>query len=415
MWRIEGMSGTDRNMAGLRAKFVIFDEGAFGNWICHGSRVQVALPGVRWIYAGVPNFMDSPFRQISSSKPVKGKEDEPWLGRGWSRHGGSTFVYNPLYWSEDARTDLIGSYQDVNDPLFITQVLGMWTEQMGASAFPPGCFSIHTKHYIARTLSPQDVAAQAWPKLLKGLRCEYQHYVMGFDWGYSPEPAVIIILGSDDQLNWYTVARLRFRDVLLPDQVRLIGAIGAVLKRRVRLLSSDHPPALQLIDDQLPWIPTTWSVPQGTTERQSVEHEPMLDERGKPIPVRNREFQSELVRDAMSFALLDAPYHFYLHLFEDHELIDEMTGTSAYRTTAGYMVYHSPNKTPGSKSDDDHNTDALRFGADAIYKLWDRGFQVEEPSVEGLGFVDTTEVVMPGQAVSYEDLQERLYGKDRWL
>ena len=42
--RIEGVSGTDVNMVGLRCKRIVGDEMAFGTDICHKSRVNTAMP-----------------------------------------------------------------------------------------------------------------------------------------------------------------------------------------------------------------------------------------------------------------------------------------------------------------------------------------------------------------------------------
>lgn len=410
-WRIEGMSGTDKNMAAVRAKWVLFDEGAFGNDICHGSRVQTALPGARWVYSGVPNFLRSPFRRIATEKL-----------RGWSHHGGSTYKFNPLYWSQQARQELIDSYEGITDPLYQTQVLGLWTEQMGASAFPPGCFSFHDRPYLISHPQAQDIANSNWPKILGGFSPDYRHYVIGYDYGYSPEPAVIVVLGSNDLFNWYSCARFRYREVVLPDQIALIQTIAEkLLGKRALFISSDHRPAIQLLLRAMPWLRkpefapeealdhATWAVPQGTIQRVDADGMPMLSNEGKPVVVRVREFLSDLIRDAMSYAQLMAPYYFYLHLSEekDHELIDELGGTSSYRTAAGYMVYHSPKKTPGSRSDDDHNTDALRFACDAAYKVWLEGVEPEQASLEGLGVVK--DAAMPGAEVRWEDMHQILW------
>lgn len=391
------------------------------NSICHGSRIQSAFPRARWIYSGVPNFLASPFRRITDVKPIAVAETEK-RGRGrpvksatWSLHGGSTYKYNPLYLSEEARADLIESYDGIQDPLYQTQVLGLWTDQMGASAFPPGCFALHQLSYAIHEPQPEEIANHNWARVLHGLQAEYAHYVMGFDWGYSPDPAVLMILGSNDLKSWFAAARFRFREVPLPNQVDLIQAIAEkALQKRVRYISSDSPPALQLINSNIPWLRTTWSMPQGGTERIDSDGVPLLDDEGKPIKVRNREFMSELIRDSMSYAQLKAPYYFYLYLFErDYDLLDELAGTSATRTTAGYMVYHAPGKTPGAKTEDDHNTDALRDACDAAYKVWLEGIDpVEKVSVEGLGMVG--ESGLPGQRTDMSDLNPLLYPADMY-
>lgn len=396
-WRIEGISGTDRNMAGVRAKWILGDEMAFGNDICHGSRVQTALPGAKWIYSGVPNFMNSPFRRIATSKEG---------GKDWSDHTGSTYDYNPLYGSAKARRDLINSYESVSDPLYLTQVLGLWTDRMGASAFPPGCFNLHSKSFFLSNPSTEDIENQEWTKILKGFNANYKSYLIGYDYGYSPDPSVIIVFGTNDDSAWYMTARFKLEAVKQPDQIAFIKKLCETsLRRQVALISTDNVQAKQLIESSIPWLRqsllgnelVTWSVPQGTTERIDTDGEPTLTPKGKPVTVRNKEFQTELLRESMTYATLNAPYYFSFALPKgDDDTLDELAGTSAVRTNAGYLTFHSPKKTIGSKSDDDHITDALRFSADAAYKLWLYGISTtEEHSVAGLGVITTG--VMPGQ------------------
>ena len=399
-WRLEGLSGTDKNMAGPRAKWILGDEMAFGNEVCHGSRIQSALPRANFNYSGVPNFIPSPFRTITSA---------PYT-RGWSVHRGSTFDYNPLYASKESVTNLISAYGSVTNPLYQTQVLGIWTEQMGASAWPPGCFIFHTYPYRVFSPDHKDVADHDWAKVLRGLRTDFKSYVIGWDYGYSPDPSAMIIMGSNDNYKWYAVARLRFRDVVEPDQVDLVLAINRVLKKRVLGISCDSRTAMQLLEKRRGHnIKCMWSMPQGATDRLDVDGDQMLDDKGKEVVVRNREFMSELSRDSMAYANLGAPYYFYTYLSEsDHELVDELTTTTCYRTRAMYLVYAAAKKTPGSRSDEDHNTDALRFACDVLYKLWLSAVEgKEEETVEGLGMFSGE--VMPGQDSSLTDLSSLLY------
>lgn len=404
-WVLEGLSGTDKNMAGPRAKWVLGDEMAFGNDVCHGSRIQSALPFARFIYSGVPNFTLSPFRRITS-KPYS---------EGWSVHIGSTYHYNPLYSSQKAVKVLIASFDGVEDPMYKTQVLGVWTDQTGASAWPQGCFALHNMpNYVQREPVAQAVAHHNWPVVLKGLKAEFAHYIIGWDYGYSPDPAVLLIAGSHNLHQWYSTARLRFREVLAPDQVDLILAINTVLKRRVRIISSDNRQAIQTLSKRRGHkINCLWAEPQGSTIRVDIDGDVMLNEEGKEVKDRNRYFYSEISRDAMAYSLLKAPFHFYMSLYEkDTDLLDELAGTSSYKTRAGYTVYAAAKKTPGSKSDEDHNSDGYRFLAHAAYKAWEGQLDLEkEVDLEGLGAMK--EGAMPGQQEGWEgELAHLLYPAD---
>lgn len=401
-WRLEGLSGTDKNMAGLRCKWILGDEMAYGNAVCHGSRIQTALPFARIIYSGVPNFIDSPFRRITS---------EPY-SEGWSIHRGSTYDFNPLYESARAKKVLINSYDGVEDPLYVTQVLGIWDDNIGSSAWPSGCFDWHNRAYAIIEPVAADVKAKNWAKVLADLKPVYKHYIMGWDYGFAPDPAVMMLFGSNDQKTWLAAARIRFREVMQPEQVDLVLAIHKVLKQRILIVSSDSRTAVQSLEKRRGHtIKCVWSEPQGATVRKTLEGDPMLNEEGKEVKVRNREFYSEIQRDSMSYGLLKAPYHFYMKLCQDdHDLSDEMAGTTSYRTRAGYLVYAAREKTPGSKSDEDHNTDALRFGAHAAYYLWLKGVEPgDNVPLDQMGLLG--KAVMPGQDVkkSMEDLRDRLY------
>jgi len=405
-WVLEGLSGTDKNMAGPRAKWVLGDEMAFGNEVCHGSRIQSALPFAQFIYSGVPNFTLSPFRRITS---------EPY-SEGWSVHRGSTYHFNPLYGSQKAVKVLIASYDGVEDPMYKTQVLGLWTDQTGASAWPPGCFALHAMHssYVQREPVAQAVANHSWPIVLRGLKPEFAHYIIGWDYGYSPDPAVLMVMGSHNLHQWYATMRLRFREVMEPDQVDLLMAINNVLERRVIAVSSDNRQAIQTLSKRRGHkMKCLWAEPQGSTERIDVDGDPMLTEEGKEVKMRNRHFYSEISRDAMAFSLLKAPFYFYIALYEgDTDLLDELAGTSSYTTRAGYTVYAAAKKTPGSKSDEDHNADGYRFCVHAAYKVWlDALVGNTEVDLEGLGAMK--EGVMPGQQDGWGgDLAHLLYPAD---
>jgi hypothetical protein len=144
--RIEGVSATDVNMAGLRAKYMLGDELAFGNEICHNSRGQTALPGSKWKYCGVPNGVrNTPFYRI----------DQTSAGRTWSRHKYPSSA-NPLYRSKEAWETLLEFYGGVNSQGFITQALGEWGTEV-FSSFPPGTIAIKDLPFLYIELTNKEV------------------------------------------------------------------------------------------------------------------------------------------------------------------------------------------------------------------------------------------------------------------
>jgi hypothetical protein len=114
---------------------------------------------------------------------------------------------------------------------------------------------------------------------------------------------------------------------------------------------------------------STWANTSGTEIRKDDMGFPMTDESGKEITVRRKEWGHEMFRNAMQYALIRIPYHFYMWLAEsDEKLIHELSGTIERRRPSGYMEFIAPSKTPGSTSPDDHNTDSVRHAALAIFE-----------------------------------------------
>lgn len=372
--RIEGVSGTDVNMAGLRAKYILGDELAFGNHICHNSRGQTALPDAIWKYCGVPNGVrNTPFYEL----------DQTSLGNEWSRHKYESNA-NPLYRSKPAWERLIKFYGGVNTQGFITQALGEWgTETF--SSFPPGSIAAKslpfnyfelTNKEISGVLSDGLLGRHIW--LPEGVSAaQIYQAIIGWDYGVSPDPAVMTVFyrtGPDD-LNWYECLRLRILRVPLPHQCRIVEFITYMLMgNKVVMIVTDESPAVQMLEfgDQYKdkfGTRIVWANTSGTEIRKDDLGLPMIDEGGKEITVRRKEWGHEMFRNAMQYALIRVPYHFYMWLAEsDEKLINELSGTIERRRASGYMEFIAPSKTPGSTSPDDHNSDSARHAALAIFE-----------------------------------------------
>lgn len=386
--RIEGVSGTDTNMAGLRAKFMLGDELAFGNWICHNSRGQTALPDARWKYCGVPNGVrTSPFFSL----------DQTSLGADWSRHKYDSKV-NPLYASKEAWQRLISFYGGVNTHGFITQVLGEWgTETF--SSFPPGTIAAKSLPFYYRELTNKDISGDLSDAFLgrvirlpEGISHVGIHQaVIGWDYGVSPDPCVINVFyrTSPEDINWYQALRLRIMRVPLPHQCRIIEFITyMLLGNKVSMVCTDYAGGVQMLQFGERYGPkfrdrVVWANSAGTEIRMDAAGFPLTDESGKEMTVRRKEWGHDLFRNGMQYALIRVPHDFYMWLAESDELlITELSGTIERRRGSGYIEYIAPRKTMGSKSPDDHNTDSCRYGAIAIHDAMGIGRESGDPSFD---------------------------------
>ena len=365
-FRIEGVSGSDVNMAGLRAKYILGDELAFGNDICHSSRGQTALPEAHWKYCGVPNGVrGTPFYRL----------DQTSAGRTWSRHKYPSSA-NPLYRSKEAWATLLEFYGGVNTQGFITQAMGEWGTEV-FSSFPPG--TIATKDlpflYIELTNKEignagEEVRLSKFIQLPEGVSPQsiYQA-VVGWDYGFSPDPCVMTVFyrTSAESLEWFELMRLRLMRVPRPNQGRIIKFLNKLLGGRIMGIVTDDSGCLQTMEDigykDLVW----WANSAGAVPRLDQFGEPLIDESGKVINIRRKEWANEEFKNAMMYAPLKVPNPYYMWLAKDDEsLINELAGTIERRRESGYIEFIAPGKTPGSNSPDDHSSDSCRFGAIAI-------------------------------------------------
>jgi len=199
-------------MVGLRAKFVVGDEMAFGNFVCHNSRLQTALPGAVWRYAGVPNGVRAtPFYHI---------DNEP--NNGWSKHHYPTYI-NPLYQSEEAKQQLITDYGGEDTQGYVTQVLGLWGEEL-VSSFPPGSIAVHDLPYFIKTVMPfqneSELEEIPLRVSLPTVRCE--RFALGMDYGFSPDPSEIVGAYTKGENIWKEYFRVHLARVAQPHQVAII-------------------------------------------------------------------------------------------------------------------------------------------------------------------------------------------------
>lgn len=361
--RIEGIGGTDQNMVGLRARYILGDELAFGSMICHTSRIQTALPDAIWWYSGVPNGVrNTPFYQL----------DQTALGDGWSRHKYSTFV-NPIYKDPKAKEELVRAYGGVDTPGYKTQVLGEWGDEM-QSSFPPGAIATGPQPYFTRQL-PQGVRnSDESVALLLGLGAvRAPLFVIGWDYGFSPDPSVLLVACQREEWKWECVARIVMRQVALPIQARvvryiyqrlLVGSLGAICCDSVdaiQTLQANDPQRAASFIRTMPggMMPIVDELGQPVMEAEEEGKEP------KPVVMRVKQYLTEKLRQFMLNANLDLPGP-QLRLGNDPDMVEELAATVERKTQAGYAVYYGPPNPDNPGQMLDHNVDSARMLADAI-------------------------------------------------
>jgi len=113
-----------------------------------------------------------------------------------------------------------------------------------------------------------------------------------------------------------------------------------------------------------------WANVSGRMELVDATGEPIYDEAGNIVKEYRKKWATDELRNAMIHARegLLYPYHIWLPE-KDYTLTDELAGTTEQRRESGHTRYLTAKTTPGSKSPDDHRTDALRYGVIGIYHL----------------------------------------------
>jgi len=375
-FRIEGLSGTDRNVVGLRAHYIWGDEQAFGTYPVFNSLLQTALPFCHWVLAGVPNGVRrSPFYEL----------DQTDRGKSWSRHKYPTHI-NPLYDSEEAKQKLIEDYGGEKSHGYITQVLGEWGEEL-FSSFPPGSIAIGAHPYITQelfALGREDMRDLGL--ILKLGSQRVKRFVLALDYGYSPDPSVLGVVAqlSDEDVAedvWRLVVKLTMRRIAQPHQIDIIQHVRTkVFTGEFVGFSSDHLPTVQLLKQAageeleelyrhfMPGGSTTFEVNK-LREREPEVYRILSDEarKAETVNIPNKQLSTERLRNWMINAVTPFPGR-KLWLGPDPDLQSELGGTTEKKTQSGHTVYYGPPDPSDKKRLVDHDTDMLRHATYVIYE-----------------------------------------------
>lgn len=371
--RIEGTTGTDKNVVGLRACILMGDEQAFGQEAIYKSLIQTALPGAKWVLAGVPNGVRrSPFYKLDTTK----------LGDSWSRHKYSTYI-NPLYRDPETKAKLIDDYGGENTHGYRTQVLGEWGDEMFTS-FPPGAIAVGDQHFFDRTLEALDKDDMAILPVKVGVgskRCK--RFVLSLDYGFSPDPSILYGFYSDDDEAriWRQFLRIKMIRVPQPFQIEVIlHVMKVVFHGQFMGFASDNLATVQSLKTRVSPEQAEYVIhasPGSSTPFDMTvirDEEPDLyriipeDEKGKDIVnIHNKQLWTEWLRSWMINATqqLEATQ---LYLANIPEVIGELGGTTEKKgERGGYIVYQGPRDPNDSRRQIDHDTDAARFAAKVIH------------------------------------------------
>lgn len=365
-FRIEGMSGTDRNMAGLRAKYIRGDEQAFGNFVNHNSRLQTALPDAKWLYAGVPNGVrTSPFYAL----------DQTHLGARWSRHKYPTYI-NPLYRNEAAHERLIRDYGGIETQGYQTQVLGHWGAEV-QSSFPPEVLAVHPLPYHFRRITARnlgeirdlDDARLGIVLALGTMRCH--QFAFGWDYGFSPDPSILMgaVRQSEADDDWKVVLIVEMRRVPSPAQKLIVEyCVRHLFQGQFVGLSSDNVEAIHDIQYLFGGMPERFIVadPGGATsvpvmirdetsglwELREEDDGDVAGAAQKLISVPNKELFTVRLRNWMVNARNSLAGR-RLWLPNHTDLLNELTGTTEAKGNR-YVTYLPPVDPNNPKRRIDH-------------------------------------------------------------
>lgn len=382
-FRIEGANGTDTNMVGLHPFKIYGDECAFGNEVCHTSRMAGAQPNARIVYAGVPNGVRStPFYRLDKTK----------YGDDWSRHKFSMLTANPMFLkSKKYAKKITAMFGGKHSPAYLTQVRGEWGDE-AMSSFPPGSISFDTIIYGRKVLPYYDVRLSAievnkaakegrLPLLLKIPSVSCLRAAIGWDYGFSPDPTnFIVAIQTDEDGPWKTYCRVSLYSTPKHRQVDVLKILCQnVLNNKVMLISTDNNDCIQELyrEENIHIFQNRakLSNPGGTVEIDTITGKIVLESDDKNLDViRHREdgkvvkegrkyWMTELLRRYMMSAILKNPNEVRLELGYDGEMESEFIGT-VERKTEKKTVYDVPRNA--QKVPQDQTVDALRYLVDAI-------------------------------------------------
>jgi hypothetical protein len=372
-------------MVGLHPIKIYGDECEFGNQTCHRSRMGGAMPETRWLYSGVPNGVrGTPFYQLDQTKE----------GRSWSRHKFSMLTANPRFLtSKTYRKEMTDAFGGKTSPDYITQVKGEWGDE-AMSSFPPGSISWNTEmpYYIANITGAsviEHLANNSLPSLLRIPQVQCMKAVIGWDWGYSPDPGTLILAVkyAEDQ-PWKTYARITMYQTTLPRQIEILKYVWTfILNHKGVLISVDSTECYQmLLSDENRYLfeeRARLTNQGGTVEMDTIlgkmVTESMLSDPdvqqhrkdGKIVKVRRKYFLTEQWRRMMMNSMLKAENETRLEMGYDSELESELVSTIERKTEAGYTVYEVP-KSKMTKITQDQATDGVRAAVDCIVEVESR-------------------------------------------
>lgn len=435
--RIEGNSGTGRNMVGLRAKHVIGDEGDYAQEAAHSERQQTALPSAFWFWGGVPRpGAQTVFRKIA-------RNDNTWSSHVQRPENFRAGIFydmrcNPLYHSQEAWKREIGANPYESDWVQ-TQVLGMDGGE-GSSAFPTlAIASLPFKYfYITDRDVETDEQMEAFITSLglgDTLPVEPQGWTIHCDYGHSPSPMVIGISYLYDYI-WYEYARISALRMHSPAAARLLNAIDMAMPiqpiaiamdphgrgagtyenlremdiyqpwdYKTRLISADfhtriednrimvHKRCNRVVQEISEFGEPTrfWECPNCRTTVYEDEVRPMrvmakqllttdlseaLARAARKLSGENKESDATGAGEHTDYGVVLAR--------ADEELISELAGTTVVTSSANGNVSYMP---PLGKTVD-HNTDAWRCLMSVVRHIKDvEAFSEEDLIVDEFGFI----------------------------
>lgn len=381
--RIEGSSGTDTNMVGIHGAWIFGDEVEYSDMVNHRSRVGGAMPETKWIYCGVPNGVrGTPFYSLDQTKE----------GRGWSRHKFSMLTANPRFLtSKKYRKEMTDAFGGKTSPDYITQVKGEWGDE-ALSSFPPGSVSWNTElpYYICNTTNQsvlEHLANNSLPSLLRIPQVQCMKAVVGWDWGYSPDPGTFVLAVKYSETDsWKTYARVTMYQVALPKQIEILKYIWTfVLNHKGVMISIDSPECYQMLlaeenrylfDGKVKLTNQAGTAEMDTitgkivTESMQTDPEVVQHRKdGKVIKVRRKYFLTEQWRRAMSNHMLKAESELRIEMAYDSELESELLSTVERKMESGYTTYEVPKGKGLAKITLDQTTDAMRAAVDSIIEV----------------------------------------------
>lgn len=375
--RIEGTSGTGRNMIGLRCSHILGDEMAYGDPAAHRERIQSALPDCFWDLNGVPNGVrTSPFYRL----------DQTEEGAGWSRHHLSSYD-NPIYWPvEEHRPRLIEQYGSEHDPDYINQVLGQWGDE-ATSAFSREAIHLSDEiPYVARIISQREIAdnLSSVDSIIRLPRPrDAVRWAMGVDVGFGgADPYVIKVAYQNKDGVWCDTARfnlIRFHQALYAAY-----AIAEIARQATPMdcICIDTAGYGKAVVDCLTG-PTAAPYLAGITDWESIIIS--ADAGGKtevphPTDPAQRQFigNKHFMTIRLKHYLANGQLLFAATRSPDGELepvdqiqIEELLTTAEERTPSGAVVYKP------ARRGEEHITDALRYLVRAIDNITQRDEQDE--------------------------------------